>query len=64
MGMASKPAEITKEKLRQYNTDIIAFLEEQFILPETGKLIRLEEWQKEEILKPLFYDLNPDGSRK
>lgn len=55
---------ITKELARRYNRDIILFLEEQYILPETGKLIVLEEWQKEDILRPLFYDLNPDGTRK
>lgn len=55
---------ITAAKARQYNTDIIAFLEEQYICAETGKLIVLEEWQKDDILRPLFYDLNPDGTRK
>ncbi len=62
--MANRPAEITPEKARQYKTDIISFLEEQYICPETGKLIVLEDWQKELILKPLFYDLLPDGRRK
>ncbi len=62
--MANRPTEITPEKAKQYKTDIIAFLEEQYICPETGKLIVLEEWQKELILKPLFYDLLPDGRRK
>jgi len=38
-----------------YKTDIIKFAEEQFYIPETKKPIKLEEWQKEEILKPLFY---------
>lgn len=56
--------EITPELLRRYNTDIMAFLEDQYVLPETGKTIVLEQWQKDEILRPLFYDLNPDGTRK
>lgn len=60
----TKPAPMTLERARQYNKDIIAFLEEQYICAETGKLIVLEQWQKDEILTPLFYDLNPDGTRK
>ena len=38
-----------------YKTDIIKFAEEQFYIPETRKPIVLEEWQKEEILRPLLY---------
>ncbi|MCK9600710.1 MAG: terminase large subunit [Sphaerochaeta sp.] len=63
MGL-KRPAEFTPEKAKQYNKDIILFLEEQYVVPETGKLIVLEEWQKELILRPLFYDLLPDGRRK
>jgi len=62
--MTKRPAEFTEEKARQYGKDIILFLEEQYVLPETGKLIVLEEWQKELIFRPLFYDLQPDGRRK
>jgi phage terminase large subunit-like protein len=62
--MLKKPAEFTPEKAALYKKDIMLFLEEQYICPETGKLIVLEEWQKELILKPLFYDLLPDGRRK
>jgi len=62
--MADRPADFTAEKAKQYNWDIISFLEEQYIVPETGKLIVLEEWQKELILRPLFYDLLPDGRRR
>ncbi len=62
--MLKRPVDITPEKAKQYKTDIVSFLEEQYICPETGKLIVLEEWQKELILKPLFYDLQPDGRRK
>jgi len=39
----------------KYKTDIIKFAREQFYIPETKSPIILEEWQKEEILKPLFY---------
>ncbi|MBA7566568.1 hypothetical protein ES695_19715 [Candidatus Atribacteria bacterium 1244-E10-H5-B2] len=39
----------------EYKTDIIKFAEEQFYIPETNSPIVLEDWQKEEILKPLFY---------
>jgi len=38
-----------------YKTDIIKFAEEQFYIPETRKPIILENYQKEEILKPIFY---------
>ena len=60
----AKPAPITPARLKQYNHDIISFLEEQYICAETGKLIKLEAWQKDDILRPVFYDLNPDGTRK
>jgi phage terminase large subunit-like protein len=39
----------------EYKTDIIKFAGQQFYIPETKSPIILEEWQKEEILKPLFY---------
>ncbi len=38
-----------------YKTDIIKFAEEQFYIPETRKPIVLEGFQKEKIIKPLFY---------
>ncbi|MBA7496502.1 hypothetical protein ES702_07111 [subsurface metagenome] len=38
-----------------YINDIIRFLEEQFFIPESRKPIVLEQFQKEDILKPLFY---------
>jgi len=41
-----------------YKTDIIRFAEEQFYIPETRKPIALEDFQKERILKPLFYGEN------
>ncbi len=47
-----------------YAHDIIAFLENEYILPETGKPIVLEPWQKDLILRPLFYDLTDEGLRK
>lgn len=62
--MAKTRVRITDEKLDQYNHDIIAFLEEQYIVPETGRLIVIEDWQKELILRPLFYDLTEEGRRK
>lgn len=62
--MAKGPVPITPERARLYKTDITAFLEEQYILPETGKLFVAEPWQEELILKPLFYDLLPDGRRR
>lgn len=40
---------------KAYETDIIKFLEEQFYIPETRMPIVLSEFQKEKILKPLFY---------
>jgi len=39
----------------EYKTNIIKFAEEQFYIPETRKPIVLEEFQKEKLLKPLFY---------
>jgi len=59
-----KPVEFDEEKATLYKKDIVSFLEEQYIVPETGELIVLEEWQKELILRPLFYDLLPDGRRR
>ena len=38
-----------------YKTDIIKFAEEQFYIPETRKPIVLEDFQKEKILRPIFY---------
>ncbi|MBA7486599.1 hypothetical protein ES707_22160 [subsurface metagenome] len=38
-----------------YKSDIIRFGQEHFFIPETRKPIILEEFQKKEILKPLFY---------
>lgn len=38
-----------------YKTDIIKFAEEQFYIPETRKPIVLEDFQKEKIIKPIFY---------
>ena len=51
-------------KLGNYPDNPIAFLEDHYILPETKKQIQLEWWQKDLILKPLFYDLNDDGGWK
>ncbi|MBA7489785.1 hypothetical protein ES702_00319 [subsurface metagenome] len=42
-----------------YENDIIKFLEEQFFIPETKRPIVLEPFQKEKILKPLFYEDRP-----
>lgn len=55
---------ITAEQAKRYVRDPINFLEERYILPETIKHIKLEWWQKEWILKPLFYDLDENGKRK
>lgn len=38
-----------------YKNDIIRFAEDQFFIIETRKPIVLEEYQKEKILKPIFY---------
>lgn len=56
--------QISPELLRRYNADIIKFLEDQFVLPTTGRPIVLEQWQKDAIFRPLFYDLDEDGLRK
>ena len=39
----------------EYETNIIKFAEEQFYIPETNSPIVLEDWQKKEIMVPLFY---------
>jgi phage terminase large subunit-like protein len=49
---------ITNEPL----TDICTFLEDHFLL-EDGQPIRLETWQREKVLRPIFYDLNEQGLR-
>ena len=58
-GRAKRPrkALVKPPSLRDpgYKTDIIKFAEEQFYIPETRKPIVLEDFQKEEIIKPLFY---------
>jgi phage terminase large subunit-like protein len=41
-----------------YETDIIRFAEEQFFIIETRKPIVLEDWQKEELLRPVFCGSN------
>lgn len=53
---------MSKEK--QYLADPIAFLTDHYVLPETMQHIQLMDWQKEYILKPLFYDLDDAGERK
>lgn len=55
---------LTDAKAKQYGSDIIAFLSDHYVLPETMKTIQLEWWQIEYILKPLFYDLDSKGMRK
>ncbi|MFA5377476.1 MAG: terminase large subunit [Dehalococcoidia bacterium] len=51
-------------KNAQYKRDPIKFLEEHYYLPETMKRIKLQDWQKNYVLKPVFYDLNDKGLRK
>ncbi len=53
---------MSKEK--QYLKDPILFMEEHYVLPETMKLIKLQPFQKDWILKPLYYNLKPNGKRK
>lgn len=58
---------ITKAQINSYASgDIIKFLEEQYYVQDKrGRHpIVLEDWQKEQILKPLFYDLDENGRRK
>ena len=54
---------ITDKQIQKYNSDIISFAEEQYYL-ENGKLIRLEDWQKDNIFKPIFDTKDQDGLRK
>jgi phage terminase large subunit-like protein len=57
----AKKADVIAPKLQDfdYSQDIIKFLEEQFYIPETKRPIVLEDFQKEKILKPLFYGDRP-----
>lgn len=55
---------ISDELAAQYAVDPIVFLEDQYFLPETRRPIVLEWWQKDLILKPVFYDLTDKGRRK
>ncbi|MBA7476912.1 hypothetical protein ES707_12308 [subsurface metagenome] len=54
------PVEITKEKMLEYQRDIVKFAEEQFVLSDTRKPIVLEEHQKK-ILRDCF---TPNSDRK
>jgi len=45
-------------KKKDYSKDIIAFAEEQIILPESKKLIKLEDWERK-LLKDCFYGDRP-----
>lgn len=54
---------ISDERAAQYANDKVLFLQDQYIIPETRKLIVLEPWQTEWILKPLFETFRPDGRR-
>lgn len=51
-------------KAKQYLTDPIQFMEDHYVLPELMQYIKLMWWQKDYILKPLFYDLDEKGERK
>lgn len=57
----AKKTDVIAPKLQDfdYSQDIIRFLEEQFYIPETKRPIVLEDFQKEKILKPLFYGDRP-----
>ena len=53
-----------KKQLSNFDkVDIVTFLQELFIL-EDGKPIRLEDWQRERIFEPVFYDLDGEGLRR
>ena len=56
----ARRAEVKPPSLKDpaYRTDIIKFAEEQFYIIETRRPIVLEDFQKEKILKPIFYGDN------
>jgi len=54
---------LTDEKIIKYNSDIVAFAEEQYYL-ENGKLIKLEQWQKDLIFRPVFETKDDKGVRQ
>jgi len=47
-----------------YKNNIVKYLEEQYYLPETKAPIILEDWQKKEILDPLFNTKTEDSLRR
>ena len=47
----------------RYHDDICLFLEEQYIL-EKGRPIKLEPWQKEKVLRPVFETKDERGLRR
>ena len=53
----ARRAEVKPPSLKDpaYRTDIVKFAEEQFYIIETRRPIILEDFQKEKILKPIFY---------
>lgn len=53
----------TKERLRLYRKDPTYFIEDQFITEE-GRPLQLMDWQKEYVIKPVFLDRLPNGSRR
>lgn len=55
---------ISDERAGQYTDNPILFLEDNYTLPETRLNIKLQPFQKDWILGPLFYDLDDKGLRK
>lgn len=56
---------LTPDRISKYaKGDISAFLEEQYVPPETRRTIELEWWQKEWILDPIFHTMKAPGKRQ
>jgi len=47
-----------------YRDSIINYIEDQRYIPETKALVHLQDWQKNEILRPLFDTKRPEGLRQ
>ena len=54
---------INPEKLKIYQQDPVAFLEDHYYL-NNGKKIQVENWQKKEIFDPIFKTKDEQGFRK
>jgi len=53
-----------KRKIREYRKSPIPFIEDLYIDDRTGKPLKLHDWQKEKILRPIFLTKDSRGLRQ